>query len=131
MKTINNWLDDYGESHKNETNKLIHWICVPTIFFTIVGLFYCIKIPVNLTPALQLNMAMVLIVLVTIYYLSLSTTIWLGMLLFGAFCLAVCYWIENYTSAPLWLVSVILFIAAWVGQFFGHKVEGKKPSFLG
>ncbi len=130
MKSINNWLDEYGESHKNETNKTIHWICVPVIFFTIVGLFYCIKLPVQLRPGLQLNVAMILVALVIVYYFSISKTIWVGMFLFGIFCLAVCYCIETYTAAPLWLVCVILFIAAWIGQFYGHKVEGKKPSFL-
>ncbi len=130
MKTINQWLSEYGESHRNETNKSIHWICVPAIFLSITGLFYAIKLPVQLTTNLQLNVAMILIALVTIYYFSMSKTIWIGMLLFGALCLAICYWIETYTAAPLWLVSVIIFVLAWVGQFYGHKVEGKKPSFL-
>jgi uncharacterized membrane protein YGL010W len=130
MRTIHQWLDEYGESHKNETNKLIHWICVPTIFFTIVGLFYCIKLPVWLTPTLQLNVAMILVVAVTIYYFMLSKTIWLGMFLFGLVCLIVCYGIERSGIIPLWLASIVLFIAAWAGQFYGHKVEGKKPSFL-
>jgi len=53
-----------------------------------------------------------------------------GMLLFGLLCLGICYWIEVGTSAPLWLVSIILFVLAWIGQFYGHKVEGKKPSFF-
>lgn len=130
MKTINQWLGEYGESHRNETNKTIHWICVPAIFLSITGLFYAIKLPVQLTQTLQLNMAMILIALVTAYYFSLSKTIWIGMLLFGALCLAICYWIETYTAASLWLVCIIIFVLAWVGQFYGHKVEGKKPSFL-
>ena len=130
MRTIHQWLDEYGESHRNETNKIIHWICVPTIFFTIVGLFYCIKLPLQLTATLQLNVAMILIVLVTVYYFFLSKTIWVGMLLFGILCLLLCYAIERSGNIPLWAVSIILFIAAWVGQFYGHKVEGKKPSFL-
>jgi uncharacterized membrane protein YGL010W len=130
MKTINQWLDEYGESHQDETNKTIHWVCVPTIFFTLVGLFYCIKLPVPITPGLQLNMAIILIVLVTAYYFSLSKTIWIGMLVFGILCLLICYIIENFVPAPLWLISLILFAVAWVGQFYGHKVEGKKPSFL-
>ena len=130
MKKIDQWLSEYGESHQDETNKTIHWICVPVIFFSVVGLFYCIKLPVQLAAGLQLNVAMVLVLLVTLYYLSLSRTIWIGMLLFGAVCLGLCYAIENYIPAPLWLVCVVLFILAWVGQFYGHKVEGKKPSFL-
>jgi len=31
MKTIEEWFEEYGESHQNKTNKIIHWICVPTI----------------------------------------------------------------------------------------------------
>ena len=34
MKSLDQWLAEYGESHQNETNKLVHWICVPTIFFS-------------------------------------------------------------------------------------------------
>lgn len=130
MKKIDTWLAEYGESHRDETNKTIHWICVPAIFFTIAGLFYCIKLPVQLTSTLQLNLGMILVLAVTIYYLSLSKTIWMGMLLFGAICLAICYCIETYTSIPLWMVCSIIFVLAWIGQFYGHKVEGKKPSFL-
>ena len=130
MKQINEWLEDYGESHKNETNKTIHWLCVPTIFFTIVGLLYCIKLPVQLWPMVQLNVAILVIFAVILYYFSLSKTIWIGMLVFGLMCLSICYFIENYTPVSLWMVCVILFAAAWIGQFYGHKVEGKKPSFL-
>jgi Predicted membrane protein len=38
MKTISEWLDEYSESHQNKTNKLIHWVCVPTIYFSIIGI---------------------------------------------------------------------------------------------
>jgi uncharacterized membrane protein YGL010W len=52
------------------------------------------------------------------------------MLLFGILCLALCYAIEVFLSIPLWLFCVIVFVTAWIGQFYGHKVEGKKPSFF-
>jgi uncharacterized membrane protein YGL010W len=130
MRTLNQWLDEYGESHTNETNKLIHWICVPAIFFSITGLLYFIKLPWFITEALQLNVAVIVLLLTTIYYLSLSIPIGIGMLLFGIFCLALCYVVETFLSLPLWLFCIIIFIAAWIGQFYGHKVEGKKPSFL-
>jgi uncharacterized membrane protein YGL010W len=45
MKTIQQWLSEYGESHQDHTNKTIHWICVPAIFFSIIGLLYGIKLP--------------------------------------------------------------------------------------
>ena len=128
MKTIHNWLSEYGESHKNETNKLIHWICVPAIFLSIVGLLYSVKIPFFMGD-LQVNLAIILLMLVIIYYASLSKTIWIGMLLFGLLCLGICQLIEN-SGVKLWVASIIIFAIAWIGQFYGHKVEGKKPSFL-
>src|SRR6478609_5162761 len=130
MRTINQWLDEYGESHRNETNKLIHWICVPAIFFSITGLLYCIKLPLRITSSLQLNVALLVLLLTAIYYLTLSLSIGIGMLLFGIFCVALCYVIEIFIPIPLWEVCLIIFIAAWIGQFYGHKVEGKKPSFF-
>ena len=130
MKTINQWLSEYGESHQDETNKFIHWICVPTIFFCIVGLLYGIKLPAQVNPSLQLNVAMIIIILLCIYYAVLSRTIWFGMLLFGILCLFLSYLAETYLPIPLWLTSILLFVLAWIGQFYGHKVEGKKPSFL-
>lgn len=130
MRTLNEWLNEYGESHTNETNKLIHWICVPAIFFSITGLLYCIKLRLFITNGLQLNVATIVLLLTTIYYLSLSIKIGIGMLLFGVICLTLCYAIERFLPFPLWLFCIIIFILAWIGQFYGHKVEGKKPSFL-
>lgn len=130
MRTLNQWLTEYGESHTNETNKLIHWICVPAIFFSITGLLYCIKLPWFIPGTLQLNVALIILLLVSIYYFSLSVSIGIGMLFFGIICLALCYTVENYLPFALWLFCVVIFIAAWIGQFYGHSVEGKKPSFL-
>ena len=130
MRTLNEWLNEYGESHTNETNKLIHWICVPAIFFSITGLLYRIKLALFINNGLQLNVAMIVLLLTTIYYLSLSIKIGIGMLLFGVICLALCYAIEISLYFPLWFFCIIIFILAWIGQFYGHKVEGKKPSFL-
>ena len=129
MRTVDQWLQEYGESHQNETNKSIHWICVPAIFLSITGLLYSIKLTWH-WDALQLNVAMIVVLLVTIYYLRLSTALGVGMLLFGVACLLLCYLIEIYIPLSLWLVCLIIFALAWVGQFYGHHVEGKKPSFL-
>ncbi|HXS57534.1 MAG TPA: Mpo1-like protein, partial [Hanamia sp.] len=126
---VNQWLEEYGESHKNETNKSIHWICVPAIFFSIVGLLYSIKLP-WIIDTHTVNVAMIAILLITIYYLRLSLPLGIGMFIFGVICLFIAHLIEKYVPAPLWLVCVIIFVLAWIGQFYGHHVEGKKPSFL-
>ncbi|MGN6532484.1 MAG: DUF962 domain-containing protein [Ginsengibacter sp.] len=129
MRTVNQWLKEYSESHQNQTNKSIHWICVPTIFFSLVGLLYGIKLPWVINTH-TMNVAMIAILLITIYYLRLSAALATGMLVFGIICLFIAHLIEKYIPAPLWLVCLIIFVLAWIGQFYGHQVEGKKPSFL-
>ena len=129
MPTIHQWLSEYGESHKNETNKLIHWICVPAIFFSVVGLLYTIKLPF-LVANQTIHLAMIALALVITYYFSLSKTLWIGMLVFGVICQLLCITIEKMNFMPLWSFCLILFCVAWVFQFYGHKIEGKKPSFL-
>ena len=134
MRKIDELLAEYGESHQDETNKIIHWICVPLIFFSVVGLIASIP-----SESVQrflgegnpyANWAAVVLILVLIYYVSLSIPLSIGMMLFIVLCL---YWVRLIVQsdiAPLWLVSIIVFVVGWIGQFFGHKVEGKNPSFL-
>ncbi|MFN8308568.1 MAG: Mpo1-like protein [Chitinophagales bacterium] len=132
MKTIQGWLTEYAESHQNPTNKAIHFICVPLIFFTVVGLLYSVKLPVTL-PVFnhpQLNMAEVALVAVVIYYVMLSFSLSIGMLLYSLACLFVCREIEHAGFMPLWAFCLIIFVIAWIFQFYGHSVEGKKPSFF-
>lgn len=129
MKTLETWLSEYGESHQNSLNKAIHWLCIPLIFFSVVGLLYLIELPFEVTSGLKLNMAMVALLLVTLYYMVLSKTLWIGMMLFAAVCVAVCYQIKM-AALPLGWISLAVFVVAWIFQFYGHKVEGKKPSFI-
>jgi uncharacterized membrane protein YGL010W len=128
MRTIQNWLSEYGESHKNETNKLIHWICVPAIFFSLVGLLYSIKLPFQF-QTYQLNVAMIVTFLAVLYYINLSLSLAIGMFIFTTVCLLLAYFVEKM-GISLSLFSIIIFVLAWIAQFYGHKIEGKKPSFL-
>ena len=130
MKSIQQWLDEYSVSHQNPTNKTIHWICVPLIFFSVIGLLYNVQFPVKLIGQMNLNLAIVVLVFVTIYYFLLSKSLSIGMLLFSLLCIGLCYEITMLTSVPLWAICIGVFVLAWIGQFYGHNVEGKKPSFL-
>ncbi len=134
MRKIDQLLSEYGESHQNSTNKAIHWICVPLIFFSIIGLVA--SIPSNVLQSFfgegnpYANWATVALVFVIVYYVSLSIPLSIGMMLFAALCLFVLNFIVQFNIAPLWMISLIIFVVAWIGQFYGHRVEGKKPSFL-
>jgi uncharacterized membrane protein YGL010W len=133
MRKIDALLSEYGESHQNSTNKAIHWICVPLIFFSIVGLIA--SIPAGPIQAIlgegnpYANWATVILIFVTAYYATLSVSLTFGMALFGLACIMAIQFIASL-GQPVWLVSIIIFVLAWIGQFYGHKVEGKKPSFL-
>jgi uncharacterized membrane protein YGL010W len=129
MKTLQQWLDEYAVSHQNPTNKLIHWVCVPTIFFTVVGLLY--SIPLGTTGTITEGLvAKVILVFIIGYYFTLSKVLSIGMLLFGIGCLALSSLIQNKFGMNLAITSLVIFVVAWIFQFWGHNIEGKKPSFL-
>ncbi len=128
MKTMQQWLDEYGSHHQNGINKIIHWICVPLIFFSVVGLLYSVKIQ-YVVFEFRLNLAVFALVFVMLYYQKLSVPLSFGMFLFSILCLFFCNLIE-INGYKLWLASIIIFVSAWIGQFIGHKIEGQKPSFL-
>ena len=132
MKTLNEWFEEYGVSHKNVTNKKIHYICVPLIFFSVVGLFMGIPNQI-LTPLASIhpilaNWAFIVLLLVLSFYFRLSIAMGLKMLVFTTICLVGNYLIAQL--APLLWFSIALFTAGWIGQFYGHQIEGKKPSFI-
>lgn len=134
MRKIDLLLAEYGESHRNEANKIIHWICVPAIFFSIVGLIFSIPAGFlrDALPFLEsfANWATVILALVLIYYLSLSAPLTVGMLFFSVICLAFANFLNLAFPGKLWAICLGIFVLAWILQFVGHKIEGKKPSFF-
>ena len=134
MSRIQPLLDEYAASHQNETNKTVHWICVPLIFMSVLGLLQSIPSP-NFFGSILLGFipfswAIICLVLAFIYYLQLSASLAFGMLLLSIIFLWIINAISNFFGLPVWEVSIIIFVLAWIGQFWGHKIEGKKPSFL-
>jgi uncharacterized membrane protein YGL010W len=125
MKSVDAWLEEYGESHRNPTNKAIHWVCVPAIVWTVTALIWSIP-----SPYAWLNWAVVAAVAAMIWYVALSPRLAVGIGLFLLACLGLNAWLESTFAAPLWAIAVVVFVVAWIGQFIGHHIEGKKPSFF-
>lgn len=132
MKTIDEWLIVYGRDHKNATNKLIHWICVPVILFSIFGFLLSIPFPVIANG--WINVATIVFLLMLIFYARLSVPLSIGMLIIGTAMIWLNKWLQinvlPIVSITLWQFSLILFVVAWIFQFIGHKIEGQKPSFF-
>ncbi len=135
MTTIQQWFDAYGESHQNSTNKSLHWFCVPLIFFSLIGLLSLIPLgglTSGVSPGSEpyLHIGTLIILLGLLFFIRLSIPIAIGMLIVSALVLYSVKLVNlNFTENRLWIYLTI-FVVAWIGQFIGHKIEGKKPSFL-
>ncbi len=130
QRRVDALISQYGESHQNTINKLIHWFCVPAIVYSVLGLLWIVPTPdffSGISP--YLNWATLFIVTSMIYYLLLSLSLTFGMLFFSA---ALIYLLiaTDQLSTPLWIISMVVFVIAWIIQFVGHYIEGKKPSFV-
>jgi uncharacterized membrane protein YGL010W len=115
-RNVDRLLERYGEFHRNRTNKAIHWVCVPLIVWSVLGALSSAS-PVAAYVAIGATI---------VFYLWLSLPLALGML--GVIALMV--WPLTVLGSRALIVSIAVFVAAWIGQFIGHIVEGRKPAFL-
>ncbi len=130
-KSADAWFAEYGESHQHHANELIHWICVPVIFTCVLGFIWTIPVPeawAEVAP--WFNWTLLTIMIATMFYVWLSPALSAGMLFFMVNCYAVIVVLDLFAPWPVWQISLVAFVAAWIGQFIGHKIEGKKPAFL-
>ncbi len=131
MRLVDQLLEEYGSSHQNATNKLIHWFCVPAIMFSLIALLFAI--PFFTDRSLMANWAFIFLLGAWMYYARLSMAMLIGFMLIGSIFLwgaASVYLSLGADAGKLAIVAFLIFAIAWVGQFIGHKIEGKKPSFL-
>jgi uncharacterized membrane protein YGL010W len=116
-RNIDILLARYGDSHQNHTNEIIHFVCIPLIVLSLLGILWAIH------PVVA-----VAVTLGSLYYYSkLSHGFAIGMGVMSALMLGLLALLPPMTVLP---VSIAVFVVAWIGQFIGHKIEGKKPSFL-
>lgn len=117
QRPIDKLIAHYAESHLHPVNEAIHCVCVPAIVFSLLGLVW------SLHPLL----AVVVCLVSLFYYLRLSQPFALGMLLMTS---AMLWAVLAIPPGQLFAVALAVFVLGWIGQFIGHKVEGKKPSFF-
>lgn len=129
-RRIDRYLRAYGADHQNPTNQMIHWVAVPVIFWCVVAFLTAIPFPHALKIVPGLDWAVLGAILTFIFYLRLSWPLAVAMGVFMAACIAIAHWVAAASSTPLWLIAAVLFAAAWVLQFIGHKIEGRRPSFF-
>lgn len=136
QRKIDVLLAKYAESHQHPTNKLIHWICVPLIVFSLLALIWSIPFPhLDFLGRYNgfVNWASFLIAISVYYYYTLSPVMsylmLISIVIMSFFIVSLEKW-ELSGGPAMWHVALVIFILAWIGQFIGHKLEGKKPSFF-
>lgn len=107
----------YAESHRDPVNERIHFVCVPVIMLSLLGLLW----------AVHPLVAVATVVAALAYYWKLSRPFAAGMLVIGLMMLGILASLPPIAVLPL---SIIMFVLAWAGQFIGHIIEGRKPSFF-
>lgn len=119
----------YSSDHRNDANQAIHVVAVPAILWSVIALLWCIPVPGTLLqPGAWAVLAMFA---AWLYYYRASRALGLGMLLVFAAMSALTWWLHgSLGSRGLLLAAGAVFVVAWIAQFVGHKLEGRKPSFL-
>jgi uncharacterized membrane protein YGL010W len=130
MRTVEQWFGEYGASHTHPHNELLHFVCVPAIVMTVIGFLWAIPVPAPFAAVSPwLNWASITVALAIVYYFSLSATLGVGAAIGLLALLGVVSWLDTL-AWPLWVTCLVVFVVAWIGQFIGHAIEGKRPSFF-
>jgi uncharacterized membrane protein YGL010W len=115
-RRVDQLLAHYEESHRNPVNERIHFVAIPLIMVSLLGLLF----------ALHPWVAYGFVAASLAYYARLSAVFLVTMAVLSAIGLALVHAMGEHVLT----ISSAIFVAAWIAQFVGHKVEGRKPSFF-
>lgn len=130
MRPIDRWFDSYSGDHRNAINQRIHVVAVPAILWSVIALLWCIPVPPGgwFRPGIFAALAMVA---ASAYYVRASRVLGFGMVAVFVAMSVLTWWLHAvYGTRTLLMLAVAVFVVAWIAQFVGHKIEGRKPSFL-
>ncbi|MEO8746206.1 MAG: Mpo1-like protein [Rhodanobacter sp.] len=129
MRSMQDWLDSYSADHRNPTNQLAHWVCVPPIVWAVIALLWVIPVPaLLLRPGAW---AVLVIVLAFYWYWKQSHRLAAALLIaFALLALITHLLFIELGAVRLSYLAIAVFVVAWIGQFIGHHFEGRRPSFL-
>ena len=115
-RKVDQLLAHYAINHRNPRNEVIHFVAIPLIMLSLVGMLF----------ALHPWVAYGFVGLSMLYYVRLSGVFLAAMLVLSA----VIFALVHAMGSLVLPVSIVIFVGAWIAQFVGHKIEGAKPSFF-
>ena len=128
-RRIDRWFAHYSDDHRNAANQRIHVFAVPLILWSVVALLWCIPVAGHwFRPGIWAALAMFF---AWSFYFRASRNLGYGMLAVFVAMAWLTRWLHlALGTMPLLHLAIGVFVVAWIAQFLGHKVEGRKPSFL-
>jgi uncharacterized membrane protein YGL010W len=128
-RPIDRWFAHYSADHRNPANQRIHVVAVPAILVSVVALLWCIPVPGTLFS--QGFWGALAMFFAWMFYNRASRPLGYGMLLlFVVLAWAMRALVAALGVGPLAIAAALVFVVAWIAQFLGHRIEGRKPSFL-
>lgn len=92
-------------------------------------MLWCIPMPQSVSDHFYINAATVFMAVCLAFYISLKNAKVIIVAFFTLIPIFISLIFLDKTPG-LFYVALGIFILAWIGQFIGHKIEGKRPSFF-
>ncbi|MEN1941566.1 Mpo1-like protein [Luteimonas sp. MJ246] len=128
-RPIDRWFASYSGDHRNGSNQAIHYFAVPAILWSVIALLWCIPAPGTLfKPGIWAVLPMFA---AWLFYQRSSRPLGVGMALVLLAMASLTWWLHGaFGTRGLLTLAIAVFVVAWIAQFVGHRIEGRKPSFL-
>ncbi|MBB6600151.1 Mpo1-like protein [Luteimonas sp. MC1825] len=128
-RPIDRWFASYSGDHRNARNQAIHVVAVPAILWSVIALLWCIPSPG--TALRQGVWAALAMFAAWLFYQRASRPLGVGMAVQLVAMATLCWWLHAALGTRgLLALAVGVFVVAWIAQFIGHRIEGRKPSFF-
>lgn len=121
-------LDECFDNHRNETNKVLHWICVSLIVWSLIALLWAIPVPDIMKQIAGLNWLVLVLVFALIYCVILSPTLAVGVSIYAAICVWIIIALARAGLPTLWIAAGV-FVAALTGQFGVTRSKARNRRF--
>lgn len=127
MKNLVEQMSMYAAYHRDPTNKAIHFLFVPLIIWSAMGLL--LQAGAVALGGIAVTLAHAIAVVLLVYYLRLDFPLGVAMVFLFTFLLITALQVDEAFGARAWMLFAAVFAGSWVAQLVGHSAfEHRKPA---
>jgi uncharacterized membrane protein YGL010W len=127
MKSLIDQLSHYAAYHRDRRNVRSHFVGIPMI---VVAAAILMARPSVAVGDWFVSPALIAVVVLTLYYLTLDLRYGAAMGILLAISLAIAGEVAQADYSTWLITGTGLLAIGWACQFLGHHYEGRKPAFL-